>query len=118
MTPVKPSYVPAPKTGGYCPLGSHLGKTPIGAPSTINVVLKQIEVEETVSDKPKQFTDIISHKARPMGFANIDAFERDHPLKKIFEKTSWNNIPLPLKDCLQAVINAIASNEVKDWKRK
>ena len=110
MTPVKPSYVPAPKTGGYCPLGSHLGKTPIGAPSTINVVLKQIEVEETVSDKPKQFTDIISHKGRPMGFANIDAFERDHPLK--------NNIPLPLKDCLQAVINAIASNEVKDWKRK
>jgi hypothetical protein len=53
-----------------------------------------------------------------MGHPDIDAFERDHPLKKIFEKTSWNNIPLPLKDMLQAVINAVAVHEVRDWKRK
>jgi hypothetical protein len=56
----------------------------------MKIDIKQIEFEETVSNKPKQFTDITSHKQRPTGFtgtayADIETFEREHPLKKIFE---------------------------------
>lgn len=89
-----------PKTGGRCELTSKFGKTPIGSPSSFRIELKGIDHEDHIELKAKEFQDIKSHKDRPHGFKNIEEYANNHSLKKQFEQTSWNNIPL----CIQEFI--------------
>ena len=86
-----------PKTGTVPNLSTRLGKTPIGSPSYVNVHgLTATEVP--MSDKAKQFKDPESHLGRPPGYKNVLEFEREHFLKKKFNNSGWNNIPLGIKD--------------------
>lgn len=48
----------------------------------------------------------------------MDLFSRQHPLKINYENTSWNNIPLPLKEFLESIVNHITEMDIIDYKRK
>lgn len=84
----------------------------------MKIELKQIEVEETISERIKQFADIKSHTGNPSGYKSIEDLEKNHMLKQSFAKTSWNNIPLPLKELLDKIVQNVVFAEGRECKRK
>ena len=75
-------------------------------------------VEDNPNDQLFTFEDITSHRGFKNKGGQILLNTPANQLKNSFEKMSWNNIPIPLKELLKNIIDYELSDETKGNKWK
>ena len=92
------------------------GLTGIGSPAYLNISLDHLDLPYP-DPRPIEarliFDDIESHKGNLNDHVKIKTYDEIHHLRRCMQKTSWNNIPLPLKEMIEVLIDDHIRQDIK-----
>ena len=95
--------------------------------ATIHRMEMQLSIKRKTSAQKKLLKDLTAESSlSDLSYSSVQKYKRMtlneyvevHPITDVLHRQSWNNIPLPLKELIECLGNAIRGQDMHMWERK